>query len=356
MTKENVPELKAIWDEARQYIESGKRDKAIEIYKYIVLRYSDDAIALEYANAYLADLYLTLHKPDLAEIHIQKAIKLKPENPGYRYILGFLYSYRRQWDRAIPEFEIAVKKKPDDGEYLRGLGWAIYSSGEKARGLATLEQASRMEPDNANILTDLAVASLSSLELDKAREYAERAVRLDISNVVAQDVLQKVLDFSKGFSQPGKRIAITTAKPSNYADIHFIHRFKVSLRDKPDIWRIIDIKENQMLSSLHKAIFKAFDRFEEHQYSFFLSNKPYDKESEYTSPGLAAEGTAKLATRIRIDSIALYGGPKFLYLFDYGDEWWHDVELINVTQRFTRASYPRLVKKQGKSPLQYPRH
>ena len=124
----------------------------------------------------------------------------------------------------------------------------------------------------------------------------------------------------------------------------------------PDIWRIIDIKENQMLSSLHKAIFKAFDRVEEHQYSFFLSTKPYDRESEYTSPGLDTDGTNKLATRIRIDSIALHGGPNILYLFDYGDEWWHEVELISVTERVTRASYPRVVKKQGKSPPQYPKH
>ena len=144
------------------------------------------------------------------------------------------------------------------------------------------------------------------------------------------------------------------ARLLNYSNVHFIHRFKVSLRDRPDIWRIIEIKENQMLSSLHQAIFKAFDRFDEHQYSFFLSNKPYDRESQYISPGLDTDGTGKLATRIRIDSIALYGGPKFLYLFDYGDEWWHEVELIDVTEKVTRANYPRVVKKQGKSPPQYP--
>ena len=355
MVKEDLPELSSIWDEARQHIESGNRDKAIEIYKYILVRYSDDAIAVEYANAYLADLYLTLHKPDLAESHIQKAIKLKPENPGYRYILGFVYSSERQWEKAISEFRMAVKKKPNNGEYLRGLGWAIYSSGDVARGLAILEQASHLAPDNTNILTDLAVASLSLAEISKAREYAERAVRLDPSNVVARDILQKVLGFSKRFSQPEKRIVTTTTRPSNYADTHFIHRFKVSLRDKPNIWRIIDIKENQMLSSLHKAIFEAFDRVEEHDYSFFLSNKPFDKESEYTSPGFDSSGDTKLATRIRIDSLALYGGPKFLYLFGYGDEWWHQVELISVTQRVTRAKYPKVVKKQGKSPLQYPK-
>jgi len=356
MAKEDLSELQSIWDEARRRIESGNHDKAIEIYKYILVRYGDDAVAIEYANAYLADLYLTLQKPDLTESHIQKAIKLKPENAGYRYILGFAYSYRKQWDKAIPEFEAAVKIKPENGEYLRGLGWAKYSSGNAAEGLAILEQASRIEPNNANILTDLAVVSLSLPDIKKARDYAERAVRLDPANVVAQDVLHNVLVFSKGFSRPEKRLATKKARPSSYTDTHFIHRFKVSLKNNPDIWRIIDIKENQMLSSLHKAIFKTFDRTEEHKYSFFLSNKPYDKESEFTSPGSDTTGETKLATRVRIDSIALYGGPKFLYLFDYGDDWWHEVELIGVTQRVTRASYPRVVKKQGKSPLQYPRH
>jgi hypothetical protein len=78
--------------------------------------------------------------------------------------------------------------------------------------------------------------------------------------------------------------------------------------------------------------------------------------SEYHSPCLDTDGAGKPATRIRIDSIALYGGPKFLYLFDYGDEWWHEVKLISVTEKVTSASYPRIVNKQGKSPPQYTEH
>ncbi len=37
MNEENISELHTIWDEARSYIEYGNRDKAIEIYKYILL-------------------------------------------------------------------------------------------------------------------------------------------------------------------------------------------------------------------------------------------------------------------------------------------------------------------------------
>jgi tetratricopeptide (TPR) repeat protein len=353
MNNDSLPELNSIWDEARNHIESGNHNKAIEIYKYILVRYSDNAVATEYANAYLGDLFLTLKKTELAENHIKKAIGIKPENPTYHYLLGFIYSYQRHWDKAIPEFEIAVEKKPDDGEYLRGLGWAVYSSGYIAKGLVSLEKANHLEPHNTNVLTDLAVVYLSLGNIYKSTEYAERAVNIDPTNPVAQNVLKQV-GFSKGFSQPEKGAAGTRIKPSNYAATCFIHRFKVSLKDNPDIWRIIDIKENQMLSSLHKGIFKAFDRFEDHPYSFFLSNKPYDKESEYHSPGLYGDQAGKLATRIRIDSIALYGGPKFLYLFNDGDGWWHEVELTSVTKKVTRAKYPKIVKRQGKSPPHHP--
>lgn len=355
MTNEGVPELESIWDEARSSIEQGDYKRAIETYQYVLLRYSDQPIAVEYANAYLGDIFLTLRQLDAAGNHIKKAISLEPEKPDYRYILGFVYSIERRWNEAILEFEKAVEKEPGNGEYLRGLGWAIYSSGDVAKGLSYLEEASHLQPANANVMTDLAVAYLSCSDFSKARECAEKAVRIDYTNPVARNVLKRVLSFSNGFRQRGEMPHKASTRSSAYIGTHFIHRFSVSLRDRPDIWRIIDIKGNQMLSSLHKAIFKAFDRYEEHQYSFFLSNTPYDRGSEYTSPGLGNGGAGKLASRIRIDSVELYGGRKFLYLFDYGDEWWHDVELVSVTERITRASYPRVVKKNGKSPPQHPK-
>ncbi len=56
----DVPEIHAIWDEAKTHIEHGDHSKAIDIYKYILVRYSDNDIAVQYANAYLGDVYITL--------------------------------------------------------------------------------------------------------------------------------------------------------------------------------------------------------------------------------------------------------------------------------------------------------
>ena len=354
MNNDMAPELYTIWAEAKDHIERGNYDKAIEIYRYVLIRYRDDEIAAEYANAYLGDIFLTLNQLDLAENHIKKAISYKPENPAYHYLLGFAYSIKSQWETAIQELEIAVEKEPNNDEYVRGLGWAIYSSGDKARGLAYLHRAIELAPTNVNVLTDLAVAYLSMANISKAKEFAGNAVRVEPQNALAQEVLKTVHSFQKGSERHLDKSMIEASRKSQAgSNITKIYQFKVSLKDRPNIWRIIEIRGNQMLSSLHKAIFNAFDRFDEHLYSFFMSNKPYDKDSEHTLPDPDEPEAGKYANRARIDSLHLRLGRKFLYLFDYGDGWWHEVELIGLRDEVSWRKYPRVTKKRGKSPSQY---
>jgi len=192
MSDDCLPEINTIWDEAREFIEQGNYDKAIEIYTYVLLRYSEIDVAVEYANAYLGDIYLTLRRLELAERHIRNAIDYAPGNPGYRYILGFVYSVQRRWEEAVREFEIAVDKEPENAEYLRGLGWAVNSSGEKLKGLAYLHEAFDLSPDNVSILTDLAVVYLSMGDVDKATEYGEKAKRLNPGSKLVRELMDNI--------------------------------------------------------------------------------------------------------------------------------------------------------------------
>ena len=204
MDSDTAPELYTIWSEAKNHIEQGDYDKAIEIYKYVLIRYSDNDIAVEHANAYLGDIYLTLRQLNLAENHIKKAIDCKPDKPNYHYLLGFTYSIQSQWDKAIGEFEAALGKEPNNSEYLRGLGWAIHRTGDKAKGLAYLHRAIALAPTNVNILTDLAAAYLSDLQFRKAREYAEKAIQIAPGSNVAREVLDNVVRFQRDYGGFGE--------------------------------------------------------------------------------------------------------------------------------------------------------
>ena len=197
MDSDMAPELYTIWSEAKTHIDQGDYDKAIEIYRYVLIRYGDDEIAAEHANAYLGDIFLTLTQLDLAENHIKKAISYKPEKPAYHYLLGFIYSKKGQWEMAIQEFEVATDKEPNNDEYLRGLGWAVYSSGDKAKGLAYLHRAINLAPDNVNILNDMAAAYLLMAKFKEAKEFAERAVKIEPQNALAQDVLKNIDRFQR---------------------------------------------------------------------------------------------------------------------------------------------------------------
>jgi hypothetical protein len=43
-----------------------------------------------------------------------------------------------------------------------------------------------------------------------------------------------------------------------------------------------------------------------------------------------------------------------LFLFDYGDEWRFKVELIGLGRKELNAVYPRVLKRVGEAPPQYP--
>ncbi len=59
------------------------------------------------------------------------------------------------------------------------------------------------------------------------------------------------------------------------------------------------------------------------------------------------------ATDATIESLGLVEKQKFYYLFDYGDEWWHEVTYEGI-EDCTRKQYPAVLLKKGDSPEQYP--
>ena len=126
------------------------------------------------------------------------------------------------------------------------------------------------------------------------------------------------------------------------------------------ISRTIQIRGDQTLEELHSAIFDAFDREEEHMYEFQIGGKgpmdpkarryvlhmyDHDHESEGNSAGEVNETV--------IGVLGLKVNDAFGYWFDFGDDWWHQVNVVAIGEVPARGRYPKIVKKTGKSPPQY---
>jgi len=140
--------------------------------------------------------------------------------------------------------------------------------------------------------------------------------------------------------------------------------FKVGLAGRKSIWRKIALRGSQTLDDLHEAIFDAFDREEEHLYSFYFP-KPGSKgrarirnaheyTCSYAAENAGGDEPGVKTTDAKLTSLGLTRGRKFHYLFDFGDEWWHEITVEQTDAPAEKGKYPRILETHGASPPQYP--
>ena len=125
------------------------------------------------------------------------------------------------------------------------------------------------------------------------------------------------------------------------------------------ISRTIQICGDQTLAVLHRAIFAAFDREEEHLYEFQLGKGPMDpKGPRYTPRGVVGtdehDAVNGHAEDTKLDDLKLKVGRAFGYWFDYGDDWMHQIDVVSIEDPPARGRFPKITARVGKSPPQYP--
>jgi hypothetical protein len=131
-------------------------------------------------------------------------------------------------------------------------------------------------------------------------------------------------------------------------------------KKNPVVSRTIQIRADQTLQDLHHAIFDAYGRWEEHMYEFQFGKGPMDPNARrYVLPNaLEIEkdqpnppiGRVEQTT---IDSLGLKVDDRFCYWFDFGDDWWHQINVEAIQDKVPRGKLPKVTKKVGKSPPHY---
>jgi hypothetical protein len=131
------------------------------------------------------------------------------------------------------------------------------------------------------------------------------------------------------------------------------------VKRNPVVARTIEIRGDQTLAELHQILFKEFDREEEHLYEFQFKGKgPMDPQAERYVPPLAASNAEDLdadgiSTEVKIGSLDLEVGEPFGYWFDFGDDWWHQIDVVSIREDIPAGKYPRIIERVGQSPPQY---
>ena len=117
-------------------------------------------------------------------------------------------------------------------------------------------------------------------------------------------------------------------------------------------YRHIQISETATLYKLHQAILNAFEFDDDHMHAFFMDNKRWSQWDYYVSS--KSEPTDRLSKRYSLQKAGLAKGKKFLYLFDFGDEWVFQCKVLREVDE--RTDIPGVIRIVGEAPEQYPNY
>ncbi|MEO0405788.1 MAG: plasmid pRiA4b ORF-3 family protein [Cyanobacteria bacterium P01_A01_bin.135] len=127
------------------------------------------------------------------------------------------------------------------------------------------------------------------------------------------------------------------------------------LEENPQITRTVEIKGSQNLKALHQILFKAFDREEEHLHEFQVGGRgPRDPNARRY--GISASFDGDLDGDVEtttLNSLNLAVGEVFGYWFDFGDDWWHMIEVKEIQPKAGKGRFPKVTRRVGASPPQY---
>ncbi len=116
-----------------------------------------------------------------------------------------------------------------------------------------------------------------------------------------------------------------------------VYRLKVTLVGiKPPIWRRILVPGGTTLEGLHYAIQAAMGWTNSHLHQFELGETTYsDRRFEL--------GDVEDERKARLGAIGLKKGKAFRYIYDFGDNWEHQVKVEDVLAPDEKLRYPTCV-------------
>lgn len=133
-----------------------------------------------------------------------------------------------------------------------------------------------------------------------------------------------------------------------------IYKFRVILDVKEDVFRDIAIEGDASLEDFHNVIVQSFGFAGNEMASFYLTDDNWNQGEEITLFDLSESGETRLMEETTVDSVVSKDEPKLLYVYDFFSMWTFFVELVQVDEAESGATYPSLLLSHGSIPAEAP--
>lgn len=113
-----------------------------------------------------------------------------------------------------------------------------------------------------------------------------------------------------------------------------IYQFEITLLGgiEPRIWRRFAAQADMTLADLHDVIQIVMGWWDEHLHQFVIKGKSYGMPS--------VDLDFIDASQVKLRDVVTRRGNKFVYEYDFGDCWQHELEVLERGPRETDVRYP----------------
>lgn len=115
-----------------------------------------------------------------------------------------------------------------------------------------------------------------------------------------------------------------------------VYQLHISLKySKPKIWRRFLVTEDTTLAQLHKIIQKVMGWEDYHLHEFTVGEKQYGLDEDIDYKEIEDE------KKIKLGDLQLTEKQKFSYVYDFGDNWEHEIKVEKILPFVVDVKYPK---------------
>jgi hypothetical protein len=180
--------------------------------------------------------------------------------------------------------------------------------------------------------------------MPKISQSSEEALRmvLETAGQTLDGRLRKILEAQ---TEAGRKRVRRALPPLPDSAATTIHRMKVSLHGaKPPVWRRLEIPSGMGLDLVHEALQTAFGWYDCHHHQFETPCGQFGDLAQSDESGRDDESGVALA------QVAGEVRAKIGYVYDFGDDWRHDLAVEAIVPAEPGVRYPRCTGGRGAAP------
>ncbi|CAM4191191.1 IS1096 element passenger TnpR family protein [Gillisia hiemivivida] len=134
-----------------------------------------------------------------------------------------------------------------------------------------------------------------------------------------------------------------------------VYRFRVILDAQDDVFRDIEILEEDTLEDFHNSIVNAFGFDGNEMAAFYISDDEWNQGEEISQFDLGEElDSVRLMNETTLDSVVSKNQRKLIYVYDFLSMWTFLIELADIAEIEDGRDYPNLMYVHGQIPADAP--